>query len=698
MIKKMKLAVGPWLLMACVLSVGAEEAVQLEALTVQASALTERQGVLLSRKLIGTRGQSVAEAVTAVPGVAAVYRGADAAEPVIRGLGWERVQTQLGCLSLYGACPSRMDPPAGYVSPFAVESVTVEKALPSVTLGHGGTAGRVVINPDHDRGVGAESGVEGDVQVTWDEGRDGYSSSATAQGGTEDLDFRAEAGMASLNDYESGDGKTVPANLEEYTASLSLGYRPGEGQRVFGSVLFKQEEDVDYPALPMDIKESTATMTVFGYRSEQAGQTIERFEVNGGYAFVDHVMNNENKSNRKMMEAETPSEAISYNAKVALDLRAGDGRLLTVGADAEHLDRDATRTRKMMATGMTFKDHIWPEVTRDVYGVFGELNVESSETLTVRVGGRVDFAESEAGATGDKMFFGPGIPPATILDLYEQYNGPDARVSDADDTLFSGNILAEWQAAEPLLVYGGLGRISRYPAVTEQFFAFASAPGGYLIGNPALDSEDKLEATAGAVYTHARSRFELSGFIAQVDDYIYQTALDRVDVNGDGTVDTVRGFRNIDAELLGGEVAMALTLAEGWTLPASLSYVEGRNTTDGRDLPEIPPLGGEAAIRYDASGNLSWWAEAGLRFAATQDRIDETFPEDETAAYQVFHLRAGLALACGLELEAGVENLFDEDYNEHLTREAVLPAGDLAAGDEVPAPGRSFYVTAKVAF
>jgi outer membrane receptor protein involved in Fe transport len=49
-----------------------------------------------------------------------------------------------------------------------------------------------------------------------------------------------------------------------------------------------------------------------------------------------------------------------------------------------------------------------------------------------------------------------------------------------------------------------------------------------------------------------------------------------------------------------------------------------------------------------------------------------------------------------LRLEAGVENLLDTTYHEHLTREVALPVGDLRQGDEVPAPGRYAYLTLRL--
>ena len=82
-----------------------------------------------------------------------------------------------------------------------------------------------------------------------------------------------------------------------------------------------------------------------------------------------------------------------------------------------------------------------------------------------------------------------------------------------------------------------------------------------------------------------------------------------------------------------------------------------------------------------------------LRVAARQDHIDPQFPETETPGYQVVDLRGGIHLPGGFSLEAGVENLFDQDYTEHLNRTTALPVGDLARGEKIPMPGRYFFVS-----
>lgn len=668
-----------------------EAPVELSELVVQAPGGSINGPILSTRSSSGAPAANAGDALTSIPGVDAVRRGADAAEPVVRGLGWERVTTQAGCHPLYGACPSRMDPPATQFVLDTLESVQVIKGVPSVTLGPGATGGKVILNTDYDRGPEAEPGFRRQAEALWDEGREGYSAALGAEGGSSNLDMRATVHARDMDDYTSGDGTAVPAQLQEEGAALSLGYRPQPGSRLFGHAQYRREDDVDYPSLPMDTKQSETTLLTGGYRVEPAGSALERFEVNAGYSYVDHLMNNDRKSNRAMMESEAPSDARSYSAKVDADWRSSENRVWTVGLDTERMERDATRTRRIPATGATFKDHIWPEPERDLSGLFAELNQQFGADLTLRAGGRVDYAHSDAAAVDDRIVLGPGVV-APIREWFTRINGPAADEIEREEVLFSGNVLVEGQLSEANAWFAGVGRTERFPAVTELYYAFSPAPGGYQIGNPGLDPETKYELTTGLRHQSKVLLTELSVFAARVEDYILPTSVLKTDVNGDGTTDNVRGFRNVDAELWGGELGLTARLGEGWSVPAALAYVQGRNTTDDRDLPEIPPLSGRAALRYDRAGSTPWWTEAGLRFAARQDQVDEKFPENETPSFVVYHLGLGVALTTFLRLETGVENLLDEDYNEHLTREAAVAADELAAGDEIPAPGRSFYI------
>jgi iron complex outermembrane receptor protein len=425
---------------------------------------------------------------------------------------------------------------------------------------------------------------------------------------------------------------------------------------------------------------------------------MEGLELHIGYSMVDHLMNNARKANRRMVAAETPSTAESWSGKMATDWHMRGDDLLTVGLDAERLAREAIRTRRIVATGAVFRDPIWPEVERDLLGAFGEWNGALGPQVRMRLGARLDYAASDAGQADARLTLAPGNT-STVREQYQRFYGAEAGQVDRDEWLYSGNAMIEWQPASGRHVYVGLGRTERYPALTEMYYAFAPAPGGYLVGNPALETEKKMEIDAGFIQQSERGGVSVSLFAAQVDDYILPTRLASEDINGDGQLNTVRGYRNVKARMYGGEVSGNYTWFDSLRMPVSVSMVRGRNTEEKRDLPEIPPLQLDAALRYAREQSARpWWLQVGAQFAARQNKVDPLFPENETPSFQVFHVRGGIEVARGVNLEAGIENLFDEDYHEHLTREAVLAGGGLKPGDEIPAPGRYAHVSLSVLF
>jgi len=628
-----------------------------------------------------------------LPGVSGVKRAQGAVEPVIRGLGWERVQTQVNGHPVYGACPARMDPPVCLVHPHAIQSFTMMKGLPAVTQGPAGTAGRVQISTDYERGPHDKSEFGGHLKGFYNSGRSGGGGDLTLKGGNRWVDGYGTVGGLSLDDYESAKGISVPARQEEFGGALNLGFRPCKDQRLRINFMGVENLGTDFPSLPMDNDGVSTRLVTAGYRINRLGEWIRLLEVSGGYSFEDHKMSNRRKPNRSRIHAETSSNSSTYSTRLAVDWDLPDTSVLTTGVDFFHLGRDAKRMRRMLASGMVFHDRIWPDTTQWDIGVFAEIQASIDSHWRLRVGGRMDHVESDARAVDAQSLGG-----RTIRENYVFYYGQEAAGVKGKETTGSGNVLLEWSPSRELLVYMGLGLRSRSAGITERYFAFAPAPGGFMVGNPTLDTEIKYEIDWGLQWKAAWASVSFSFFQFWFQDYIYQTTIDRRDVNGDGTVDLIRGFRNVDARFYGGEMALVLKPVKVLTFPASLAYVRAENTSDGTDLPEIPPVEGRIACRLNLETPVLWWAELGGRFVNEQTRIDPSFPEDETPGFAVFHFRAGAEVVDGLSVEAGVENLFDKEYHEHLTREALMAGGDLRPGDEIPEPGRFVYVSLRYSF
>jgi iron complex outermembrane receptor protein len=640
-----------------------------------------------------TRHLNLGDVIDDTPGVSVVRRGANATEPVIRGLGWERVPTQIGPIPIYGGCPARMDPPITYLQPDKVQSVLVVKGLPSVTLGPGGTGGRIVVSTDYERSPDAPDEFHAWGSSKYDGARNGVWGGAGVQGGNRWVDYYLSVDALDYGDYDSAHGTTVPADKREEGGSLSLGLRPMDNHRWWNGLNFIRDEGFDSPSLPMDSDGTKTWIYNTGYRVDRPGCTLEQIQVDGGFSIVDHTMSNLNRPDRFRLQATTTTDSDSYAARIKQEWRLSSSMLLTTGADYYSIARDAVRTRFIVAQNRELSDHIWPDVSQWNAGAYGELNVDLAPAWHMRVGGRFDYARSDADGVDDV-----GIGNVPIRQQFVRFFGPDAEDMDDAEYLGSGNVLIEWEVIDKLVLHAGTGVISRPANVTERFYAFSPAPGGFQLGNPTLAPEIRYEIDVGAEWRKPWGVLSASLFHYWVNDFILSTLIARQDVDNNGTVDLVRGFTNVDARLYGGELSAVLKPFDHWSIPMSLSYVRGKDTSDNEDLPEIPPFEARLAMRADYGKRIPWWVEFGARLVARQDDVSEAFPEDETPGYAVFHLFGGCEPVKGLRLLVGIENLFDKEYSEHLTRENLFPTSDLIVGDEIPAPGRSFHAMVRYQF
>lgn len=635
-----------------------------------------------------------------LPGAAAVRRNASVAEPVFRGLGGERVATSVGGVPLYGACPARMDPPVSYLGPAAVTDVWVHRGLPSVTLGPPGLAGRIDASLFYARRDPLRAPeAHAFVGSRYDSVRRGFGLDAGVFGGDRHVDLRAAASLSRLDDYRSGDGTWVPATQSEASAVIAATLRLAPGQSFSQALLFRRNADVAYPSLPMDDIETRFWLYNAEYDHRRRQGPLERVRVRMGFALVDHLMTNERKSNRALLEASTPSQTRSLATAVSTHWLLGEGKRVVAGADTLFVSRDATRTRHLVMAGKTFRDHLWPDVTQTDVGFFAELRWRLAERWRLRVGLRGDVVASTAAAADDDSIGG-----LRVRDRYVIYYGDDAAETDRLEGAGAVQLSLRYRLRPGLVAQAGLGFSMRAAGLTERYFAFGPAPGGFQVGNPTLAPEKKSAMELGLRLRRPWLDIDATGYAFWVHDFILQTEVRRQDIDGDGKEDLIRGFQNVRAGFVGFEFAARLRPHRLFSVPLTVSYVWGRNLEGDRPLPEIPPLAGRLAVRYaDRWAQLGVWAEAGLRFALRQGLVDERFPEDASDAWATLRLEVGLQLGRllgrkdevprRLTLIVSLENLLDAQYHEHLMREAVLAGGGLRPGDEVPAPGRGLLIS-----
>lgn len=129
----------------------------------------------------------------------------------------------------------------------------------------------------------------------------------------------------------------------------------------------------------------------------------------------------------------------------------------------------------------------------------------------------------------------------------------------------------------------------------------------------------------------------------------------------------------------------------GWAVAGDVAYTRGQDKTDDMPLAQIAPLMGKISASY---GQDAWRAGARVNFAATQDRIDPSRDAGVTPGHATMDLFSSYDVADNAVFMAGVENVFDKAYSNHLSRGNAFDT----SVSRVMEPGRSVYVKLEMRF
>ena len=204
---------------------------------------------------------------------------------------------------------------------------------------------------------------------------------------------------------------------------------------------------------------------------------------------------------------------------------------------------------------------------------------------------------------------------------------------------------------------------------------------------PQYKPEQAVELDLGVAGNYERLAVNVDLFYRVIDDYITIVPDPNLPPRLPLSPPVVYRYINGDqARYLGGEASVQQGFGRGFQWRGSLSYVRAEDTFWNEPVYGIPPLSGELALRFTGSGPSRWWLEGTVFVAASQDRVAAERLELPTDGYHIFSVLGGVGLSRGLRLRAGVRNLTDESYVDHLN------ALDPFAGSRIPEIGRNAYV------
>lgn len=614
-----------------------------------------------------------------IPGFALVRNGGTNGDPVLRGMFGSRLNILTNGSMMLGACPGRMDAPTSYISPETYDKLTVIKGPQTVLYGPGASAGTVLFDREPENFGELGTRVNASI-LAGSHGRFDKVVDAAAGG---PLGYvRVIGNTAHSDDYRDGNNDIVASRYDKWNGDVAVGWTP-DADTLIELTAGKGDGEARYAGRGMDGSQFLRESLGLRFEKSNITDVLEKLEAQVYYNYADHVMDNytlRTPSGTGMMAGPMASnvDRRTLGARIKATWRWADIQLIT------GLDAQTNEHRQRSGMGIdTYKDQPY---TKDAdfhnYGVFSEMTWYAADRDRLITGARVDRASAKdyRQTTGSGMMSRPN---------------PTADNTRAD-TLPSGFVRYEHDLADsPTTLYAGLGHAQRFPDYWE-LFSPKSGPAGSVNAFDSIKPEKTTQFDFGVNYKSADLEAWASGYLGVVRDYTlfdYTPAM--------MGMSTSRA-ENIDARIMGGELGAAYKLTDHWKADATLAYAWGKNSSDGKALPQMPPLDARFGLTYSED---NWSAGALWRVVAAQNRIDQNKGNvvgkdyDKSSGFGVFSLNGAYRINKNWKVSSGVDNLFGKAYAEHLNLAGNAgfgyPANDPQAINE---PGRTLWTKVDMSF
>ncbi len=615
-----------------------------------------------------------ADYLKTVPGFSSIRKGGTSGDPLFRGMAASRVNILLDGEQLLGGCGARMDPPTAYIFPEAFDRIVVVKGPQSVLDGPGNSAATVRFESQPPRFETRQWQVQGSALAAT-AGRSDLVGDVAV--GNPSVYGRLNATRATADDYADGQGNDVHAAYERWSARLTLGWRPTAASLIEIGASTSDGEAAYADRLMDGVKFARRGVSLRGTHDFNS-EVLRELEVQAYHNDIDHVMDNYSQRDfmpSTMMPAPSASnpDRRTSGARVALELAGPAGLLATVGLDHQQNRHRSRLTMDQAAMPYEAMDRM-PDGRFQNTGLFGEASLPVGNATRLVAGLRADRwrAEDQRITVSVGMMGAMPNPTAGLVrekTLYGGFGRVEHALSTAGTTL-----------------YAGIGHVERFPDYwelvgtgresTTSTSAFQTRP------------ERTTQLDAGVVHDTGALALSLSAFANRIDDYIliqsdYMKGMRMANVS-----------RSVDASTLGAEADAAWQLNEHVQLTGTLAWTRGHNRTDGGALAQMPPL--EARVGAELSHGR-WHGGLLVRHAARQVRVaigaGNVVGQDigPSASFTVVSLNAAVQLPHGMLLSAGIDNLLDRNYAEHLSRGGAMLAG-YTQSTRVNEPGRTLWM------
>ena len=596
-------------------------------------------------------------------GMSLIKRGAYALEPMVNGFSGGQLNVTIDGMRMFGACTDKMDPITSYIEPTNLKSITIKQGTGSCSSGCniGGAVDMSLVDPIMDSSSTKIASIA-----------TGYESVSNAKNllfnigsGTNHWKWLLNGVYRKYDNYRDGNNWIVPfSQFEKLNIHSSVKYLLNANNHIKTDLLYDLANNVGYPALPMDVSKAQATLIAMEYLHQSHYQLKAKVYYND----VLHIMDDSKrdslyqlknkpigKSDSVYMRMDMPGRSSTVGTYVQLQLPWNNNNL-TLKADNYTNQSIAEMTMYMRYAGMARETPMymqtWPEMLRNVTGLYAENSTYISSQWTLTANARVDY-------NIDKLLSEYGQLQFSVFN----YTLPTMQ----SKMVKSANITAVYRISNNASITASTGYAERMPTIGERmgYYLYNAYDGYDYIGNPYLKAEKSNFFRANFQYGGARFKINLNQSLSFIQDYIM--GLTNHDIQAmNFYAKGLRVYSNVaHARLFSTDIQLLYSPSKEWNAFVLTKFTMGQ-ISNNQPMPLIPPLKNIVALQYKKS-NFNLQVES--EWAMAQHRINTQYGEQQTPAYIIFNAKSGYQFRfqkMTFDTGLSITNIFNSAYYEHL--------------------------------
>ena len=602
--------------------------------------------------------------------------GSYGTDPVMRGFKYDQLNIVMnGVQSATAACPNRMDPPTSQMAPNMIQRVEILKGPYALRFG-GGLGGTINFITEPALYTSGSS-LSGRWSGRYEENGGSYRSEGMLRWSGQRHNIALLGSLATGRDYTDGNGEKIQGDYTRNSVGTNMAYQIGKNQSVRISAFHNWAKDVDFPSLMMDLRKDQTTMVNATHEATFLNRKLESWKTTVFLSAVDHRMDNFLKPlDPRMIDAGTDAKTDNIGGRSEGTWQFDNHRLYA-GFDIKKERAKGVRTREVLMgpmAGKVFRDNAWQEGQIVRAGTFAEYHIRQGGWNMVG-SFRLELNQSD------------------LLDADQTFSDQYGDVSSTQ-VLPSVSVGAIRNLGQNLALGVWAARAMRSAGLTERYInRFPVGVDPYeLIGNPNLKPEVNHQMDITLQWKNTKTSINLDFFGVYLEDYITSLIVDDIPPlmpNRPG----VRRFTNIDqAFKTGFEVDVDFDMNHWLSHTLDIAYTYGQDLESHEPLPEIAPLDLRYGISLqDKSGRFT--GRGVVRYVSSQNRVSTEFGEFSSPGFTTLNVESSYRLASNWKLQAGVQNLTNVSYAEHLSRSTLGTQAGL-----LNARGRNLYISTSIQF